>query len=191
MVAQSLSVVNWNPRGLNAPGRRSGVRDVVQSCGASIVCLQETKLAHISLSIVMRTLGNKFLDFCYLPAVSTRGGILMAWNPDVVTGVDHDIRRFSVTTRFIVGPNSWWLTTVYGPHSDEEQILFLDELRGIRATHQGGWIVTEDFNMIYQAADKNNPNVSRRAMGRFRRALDDMELRELPASDRSSLHLVK
>jgi hypothetical protein len=101
----------------------------------------------------MQTLGNKFLDFCYLPTAGTHGGILMAWDPDVVTGSDFDIRRFSVTSRFVVGSNSWWLTTVYGPHSDEDQVLFLDELRDIRASHQGGWVVTGDFNMIYQATD--------------------------------------
>jgi endonuclease/exonuclease/phosphatase family metal-dependent hydrolase len=36
--------------------------------------------------------------------------------------------------------------------------------------------VMGDFNMIYQACDKNNPNVSRRVMGWFRRALDDLGL---------------
>jgi hypothetical protein len=38
--------------------------------------------------------------------------------------------------------------------------------------------------MIYQTCDKNNPNVSRRVMGRFRRAIDDLELRELPLHGR-------
>jgi exonuclease III len=132
----------------------------------------------------MQTLGNEFLDFAYLPANGTRGGILVAWKPDYITGSDHEIRRFSVTTRFAHGANSWWLTTVYGPHTDDEQVEFLNELRDIRATHNGGWIVMGDFNMIYQACDKNNPNVSRRSMGRFRRAIDDLELRELPLHGR-------
>jgi hypothetical protein len=132
----------------------------------------------------MQTLGNDFLDFAYLPANGTRGGILFAWKPDYITGSDHDFRRFSVTTRFAHGDNSWWLTTVYGPHTDDEQVEFLNELRDIRATHNGGWIVMGDFNMIYQACDKNNPNVSRRSMGRFRRAIDDLELRELPLHGR-------
>jgi hypothetical protein len=60
-------------------------------------------MAHISLTIVMQTLGNKFLDFCYLPAVGTRGGILLACNPDEVTGLDYEVRQFSVIARFVVG----------------------------------------------------------------------------------------
>jgi hypothetical protein len=35
-----------------------------------------------------------------------------------------------------------------------------------------------DFNLIYQAADKNNGRLSRRMMGRFRRFLNDLELLE-------------
>lgn len=97
-------------------------------------------MAHISLTVVIQTLGNTFLDFCYLPAVGTRGGILLAWNPDVVTGLDHEIRQFSVTARFVVGSNSWWLTTVYGPHTDEEQVQFLDELAtSVLLTMVVGW----------------------------------------------------
>lgn len=35
-----------------------------------------------------------------------------------------------------------------------------------------------DFNLIYQAEEKNNPNTDRAMMGHFRRALDDLELKE-------------
>jgi len=37
-----------------------------------------------------------------------------------------------------------------------------------------------DFNLIYQAADKNNPNLDRAMMGRFRRFLNDNDLKEIP-----------
>jgi len=36
------------------------------------------------------------------------------------------------------------------------------------------------FNLIYQAADKNNANLDRAMMGRFRRFLDDTEVKEIP-----------
>jgi hypothetical protein len=35
-----------------------------------------------------------------------------------------------------------------------------------------------DFNLIYEAHDKNNLNLNRRLMGQFRRTLDDYELLE-------------
>jgi exonuclease III len=39
------SILIWNARGLNKKDRRNSVRDVIQSCNAEIVCLQETKVA--------------------------------------------------------------------------------------------------------------------------------------------------
>jgi hypothetical protein len=44
----------------------------------SLVCLQETKLETISDYDVIQLVGTSF-DYVYLPAVQTRGGILVAW----------------------------------------------------------------------------------------------------------------
>lgn len=41
------------------------------------------------------------------------------------------------------------------------------------------WLVIGDFNLIYQACDKNNLNLNRCLMGKFRRTLDDCELIKL------------
>jgi hypothetical protein len=43
----------------------------------------------------------------------------------------------------------------------------------------GPWVLCGDFNLIYQAQDKNNDCLSRRMMGRFRHFLNDLELDEL------------
>jgi hypothetical protein len=40
-------------------------------------------------------------------------------------------------------------------------------------------MINGDFNMIYQAADKSNGRLHRRQMGRFRRLLSDLELKQL------------
>lgn len=49
----------------------------------------------------------------------------------------------------------------------------------IRDSCVGPWLIAGDFNMIYCAADKNNHNLNRAMMGRFRRALNSMELKEI------------
>lgn len=72
------------------------------------------------------------------------------------------------------------VTGVYGPQEDEEKVLFLQELRDVRALCSGPWLVAGDFNLIYQAIDKNNANLNRALMGRFRRFLDDTEVMEIP-----------
>jgi hypothetical protein len=68
--------------------------------------------------------------------------------------------------------------TVYGATQDALKVPFLDELRAVRATFPGCWAVAGDFNPILDAADKNNAMLNRRMMGRFRRLLNDLELKE-------------
>jgi hypothetical protein len=45
-------------------------------------------------------------------------------------------------------------------------------------------LITGDFNLIYQASDKNNLNINRRLMGKFRAAIDSCELLELCLQNR-------
>jgi hypothetical protein len=46
------------------------------------------------------------------------------------------------------------------------------------------WLVLGDFNLIYKARDKNNLNLNRQLMGKFRHALDDCELFEFSLQNR-------
>uniref|UniRef100_A0ACD5TPC8 Uncharacterized protein n=1 Tax=Avena sativa TaxID=4498 RepID=A0ACD5TPC8_AVESA len=88
-----------NVRGLNSRARRSGVRSMVDTAGASIVCLQETKLSVVTRSIVMETLGAVFDDYFCLPATDTRGGIIVAWDSSKVRLDNAHIDTNSVTAR--------------------------------------------------------------------------------------------
>lgn len=83
MSEQNCCIFNWNVRGLNNPTRRKVVKDLVRDNSSTIVCLQEMKLDFIDDQIVMETLGPEFVDhFVYLPAQSTRGGVLLAVHAD-------------------------------------------------------------------------------------------------------------
>lgn len=62
---------------------------------------------------------------------------------------------------------------------DQEKLIFLDELRDVRVSCQDTWVVWGDFNLIYQAADKNNQRLNRRLMNSFRVLLGEVELQEL------------
>jgi hypothetical protein len=50
----------------------------------------------------------------------------------------------------------------------------------VRQDCAGPWVLGGDFNLIYQAEDKNNPNLDRAMMGRFRRVINEAELQEIP-----------
>jgi hypothetical protein len=74
------NIMIWNVRGLNSPGRQDAVRVLVDSAKVDIVCLQETKLGHVSRQLVLSMLGSEFdNNFVFLPSVGASGGILIAW----------------------------------------------------------------------------------------------------------------
>jgi exonuclease III len=74
-----FSFLSWNVRGLNNPAKQEDIKQVIQLHKPSVVNLQETKLAEISVPLIARCLGSAYADnFSYLPADGTRGGILLA-----------------------------------------------------------------------------------------------------------------
>jgi len=165
--------------------RQDSVRSLVESTKADIVCLQETKMEHLSQRIVLSVLGSTFSHYISVPSVGASGGILVAWTHDLGPARSTRVDTYSASVQFQPADrNPWWLTCVYGPQGNEEKIQFLQELRAIRSACSGPWAVLGDFNLICKDEDKNNANLNRAMMGRFRRTLDDLALKELPLTGR-------
>jgi exonuclease III len=190
MDSGDLSILNWNVRGLNDAAHRELVREAIVCARPAIVCLQETKLNVVDDNLAQQILGPLLNSYLALNAQGTRGGILLAWNKDIVSINSATNRSFSISaTVQIPNATAFMLTTCYGPADDARKDDFLTELRTIRAavTAAGDtvpWLIIGDFNLIYQASDKNNLNLNRRMMGRFRKTLDDCELMELSLQNR-------
>jgi len=191
-----LNFLIWNVRGLNDKARRDNLRKVVDDTRPAVVCLQETKLSYISERDVISFLGRDFTKFVFLSAQQTRGGILIAWRDGSFVVSQHRVHRHSVSVLFSNNDDpAWWFTGVYGPHRDDEKLGFIEELREVRANCPGPWILAGYFNM----EDKNNENINRAMMGRFRHFVNDLELKEIPllgrrytwSNDRDSPMLVK
>lgn len=68
---------------------------------------------------------------------------------------------------------------MYGPQGDNDKILFLQELREVRAACLGPWMLAGDINMIYKSSDKNNSNLNRAMMGYFWKVINDLALKEI------------
>lgn len=49
---------------------------------------------------------------------------------------------------------------------------FLNELGSIAPPQGEPWLINGDFNLIYKAEDKNNLNLNRRIIGKFRAMID-------------------
>lgn len=180
MNCQQFKTLVWNVHGLNNPACRNVMSQVVQAASPSIVCLQETKMETITVDVVRHCLGNKFENFFYLPAVGTRGGILVAWDTSVVnlSNPHHTTYTLTALVKPSEGPQ-WWLTGVYGPQLDQEKLDFLQEQVDIRDLHAGPWMVVGDFNLLVNPEDKSNDRINRRMLARFRAKLNMLELKEL------------
>ncbi|CAN6358297.1 unnamed protein product [Urochloa humidicola] len=127
----NYNILVWNARGLNARCRRDDLREVVSSNNASLVCVQETKLAVISPFLVNEMLGTRFTSFAYVPSIGASGGVLTTCRgPEVVCSNVHT-GSFSVTTRIKVEHelSDWCLTNVYGPQPDVDKVAFLCRIK--------------------------------------------------------------
>lgn len=175
-------ILIWNMCGLNSTTRQDSVLVILNSAMIDIVCLQETKMEVVSRRLILSMLGADFdNNFVFLPSVGASGGILMAWRSKVEANWASRSDAHSVSVQFRPDNASpWWLTVVYGPQGNEEKLEFLRELRTIRAQCVGPWMLAGDFNMIYKEEDKNNSNLNRAIMGRFKRFIDDVAIKELP-----------
>jgi exonuclease III len=118
MAQHDCQILNWNVRGLNNGARQDAVNELVRSTGATIVCLQETKMQLLDQNVVIRTVGTKFVNsFAVLPAEQTRGGILLAVNEDFfdLSDVELTANTISATITMRADGIKWKITVVYGP----------------------------------------------------------------------------
>jgi hypothetical protein len=136
---------------------------------------------------VARTLGNKFLNnFTFLPAEKTRGDILLAASEDYFSLSNITLTHYTITAKITMKADNtqWWITVVYEPQTDADKLLFLQELKDLADPDLDKWLVLGDFNLIYQAEDKNNTNLHRRLMGSFKATIDALRLKELRLNGR-------
>jgi exonuclease III len=162
------------------------VRDMILAARPIIMCLQETKLATITLQDAASILGPRLRAYEYLPTHETRGGVLQEWDSDRITTSNLSLKTHSLSMEITV---RWLnirflLTNVYGPVDDDEKHIFLTELRSIKPPPATPWIMLGDFNLIYSALDKNNSNLNRWLMGIFMHVLDTCELFEFAIQNR-------
>jgi hypothetical protein len=176
----NLEMLFWNVRGTNDPAKRSDIRDFLDSLHVRIVCILETKVAEVDEFYISQCLRPSFDGFVFLLADETRGDVVMAWDTSVVqiNHVSYDTCAITdeVTAR---DESKWWLTTVYEPQVAEGKIMFLEELTERRSLCHGPWVVAGDFNMILNASEKNNENLDRNMMQRFRAFVHEYELNDL------------
>ena len=168
MAQLNCQILNWNVKGLNDGARQDSVSELVRTTGATIVCLQETKMQVMDHNVVSRTVGAKFVNsYIVLLAEQTRGGVFLAVNEDFFDLSDIVLTSSAITAQINmrVDGTRWQIMVVYGPQGEAAKLQFLQELNNIPPPENDRWLILGDFNLIYQAKDKNNSNLNRRLMG--------------------------
>ncbi|KAM0890755.1 hypothetical protein ACQ4PT_026842 [Festuca glaucescens] len=125
--AQLVSPIQW----LNDVARRGVLFAVIRKYNVAAVCIQETKLQFIDLSIVRQCCGDQFSEFSFAPADGTRGGLLLAWKPSEFALANSFVSPWSVAAHgtLLKTQTPLNLITVYGPQSDADKLLFLQSLK--------------------------------------------------------------
>ena len=79
MSIKDCNILCWNVRGLNDGAKRASVQNQIISSGASVVCLQETKVTTWTHTMLVETVGGDMAqNVVFLPSAGASGGILMA-----------------------------------------------------------------------------------------------------------------
>lgn len=87
-------------------------------------------------------MGSELDSHVELPVNGTRGGILIVWSRAIVQAITTRVDNFSASILFqSTGGHLWWFTGVYGPQDDAQKLLFLEEMRAVRAACAGPWVI--------------------------------------------------
>jgi hypothetical protein len=58
--------------------------------------------------------------------------------------------------------------------------MFIREITSLKQSSLQPWLIIGDFNLIYKDEDKSNGRLNRNMMARFKKALDHLEVKEIP-----------
>jgi len=115
-----------------------------------------------------------------------RGGVHISCHQDYVLGGLVLKGKFclSMLATLKLTKDQFMLNTINGLTNSADKPEFLDELINSRPRGSKLWLCLGDFNLIWEAHDKNNNNINRGLMRRFRQVLDASELMEIKLQNR-------
>ena len=164
-------------RGLNDGVKRASVQNLIISSGATVVCLQETKIENWNQQLLNETLGPDIVTNCtFLPLSGASGGIFIAASERFFKLLPMQITEHTVSGRITMLEEniSWRITGVYGPQTDPEKIVIMQEISDLKHHMDEQWLLLGDFNLIYRVEDKNNQRVNINMLNRFRDTIDNL-----------------
>lgn len=125
-----MRILNWNVKGLGDAEKCLLVKDAILASRPDVVCLQETKLQVVDARKVASFLPSNLRTALFMPACGTSGGLMVAWDENVLSGVEFLKNQFciSVGISSVTSSCSFTLTTVYAPCEDSTRPAFFQVL---------------------------------------------------------------
>lgn len=152
-----------------------------------IVCLQETKLASIDRFTMPALLPVFLRDFHWQPALGSAGGLLTAWDSRELptTLVHENSDSISCTFHSRTDQTKFWVTNVYAPHSEDEKLIFFNQLSTLRIANKELWCCIGNFNIYRYPFEENNDNLNTRGMVGFNCWINEEGLVDIDIPNRS------
>ncbi|TVU26819.1 hypothetical protein EJB05_29384, partial [Eragrostis curvula] len=182
---KNIHFISWNVRGLGDVDKCKLVCDNLTSALPTIICLQESNLDNVDRFKAATFLPTAFTTLYSLDADGTRGGILTAWGPSIFTLSSFTTRRHTLTTTLhsTTTDLAITITNVYAPSDHRDSQIFLDGLIELAPHITGPWILAGDFNLVRDAADKNNDAINLGLADAFNSTINQLQLMELSLLD--------
>lgn len=80
--------------------KRRAVKECCRKYKLDLLVLQETKKEKISPWLMRSTVGRDLSSWCEIPSCGAAGGMLLVWDPLVVSKFDELVGYFSISIRF-------------------------------------------------------------------------------------------
>jgi exonuclease III len=181
-----LNLSCWNVRGLGMRRKRDDVRSAIETNLPSILCIQESKLSDISIFTASSFLPQSLRSFCFKPSVGASGGIITAWDNNLLELLHEAVNDLSITMTFSLRSENLVFTVinVYGPCVHVLKAAFLSSIEQIFASLLGPLAILGDFNLVHSPRDKSNGNINSSEAASFNGFINNLGLLEISLVDR-------
>ena len=149
-----------------------------------MLCLQESKLLDISQFKAISFLPPNLRSFHSIPANGSAGGIITAWDDNLLSCSKVVDDPFSLTCRFDSCDDdlSFVVTNVYGACDHALKPLFLQSLVYLKHAISCPWTIIGDFNITLKPSDKFSSHFNMSEAHLFSSTINTFQLQDPPCS---------
>ncbi|KAM0065492.1 putative RNA-directed DNA polymerase [Helianthus debilis subsp. tardiflorus] len=160
-----MSAQNWastsrafKNRGVRDPRKSEWIRGLKTTHGVHFLAIQETKMGGVNRFLYSQLWGRSRFEFDSVDAVGMSGGLLSLWNPAVFNkvGVVRNRNYLVVSGNLVATGELVNVINVYAQNDPIARRGLWEELKTVKDSHPGLWILLGDFNDVRSPAERRN-----------------------------------